>query len=67
MLADAELYIPVELGWQVMFARFAIWDLRSGGRPHHAESAEALSILAHLLELREVTVLLCWSFPTHDF
>ncbi|OKL60214.1 hypothetical protein UA08_04832 [Talaromyces atroroseus] len=41
---------PVELGWLVMLARFAIWDLSSAHKP---ESTESLSILDHLLDLRE--------------
>lgn len=58
MPADDELYRPVELGWQVMVTRFAIWDLKSGRKPHGADSTtSSLSILDHLLELREVRVL----------
>lgn len=62
MRADDELYIPVELGWQVMLTRFAIWDLTSGGKSSDADYTESsLSILEHLLDLREVRVLLCSS------
>jgi hypothetical protein len=58
MLADAELYRPVELGWQVLLTRFTIWDLRSEGEPHHKENTKSSLILEHLLDLREVRVLL---------
>lgn len=63
MLADAELYRPVELGWQVMLARFDIWDLSVRGKPQNVESAESLSTLTHLLELREVRDLLSLPLP----
>ncbi|KAH8696630.1 fungal-specific transcription factor domain-containing protein [Talaromyces proteolyticus] len=53
MLADAELYRPVELGWLVLLARFTISDLRSGGKRHNAENTKSSSILDHLLDLRE--------------
>lgn len=56
MLADDELYRAVELGWQVMFTRFAIWDLGSGGMPCNNEPF--LPILDYLLDLREVRIIL---------
>jgi hypothetical protein len=34
MLADAEVYRPVELGWLAILARFGIWDLMSEGTFH---------------------------------
>lgn len=57
MLADAEIYRPVELGWLAMLARFAIWDLTSEGTFHDEENTKSSSILGHLLDLREVRVL----------
>lgn len=61
MLANAELYRPVELGWQVMLARFAIWKLGSEGKPQNEKDINSSSILGHLLDLREVRNLLSLS------
>lgn len=59
MRANDELYRPVELGWQVMFTRFAIWDLRSGVKSSDEDyTSSSLSIVDHLLDLREVRVVL---------
>ena len=61
MLASDELYRPVELGWQVMLTRFAIWDLSSGNLSDADHTASSLSILDRLLDLREVSFL--FHFP----
>lgn len=59
LLADDELYKTVELGWQVMLARFAIWDLKSRGNASNADTTASLfSILHRLLGLREVRAVL---------
>lgn len=55
MLADAEIYRPVEMGWLVLLARFSISELGSGEKPHSAENNKPSSILDHLLDLREVS------------
>lgn len=54
-LTDIGLYRPVELGYEILFARFNIWDLRVHGLSQNTEGATSTSVLNHLLNLGEVS------------